>query len=111
MSYKTFTNDFLDVTDLESSIFEYQNYLKNGGRGQTITLQQIKECIDKMDRTKLKELLEELLLIPVDSKELNKVLKIKDYEELAVFIERIKQYSTMRYAKVIDEYFYYNEAG
>jgi len=106
--YDKFVNSFLDITDLESSIFEFQNHLKHIGRGQEISAEQIKNSIEKGDGGQLKVLLEELLLIPIDNTEIAKVLKMQDYSKLEEFIEIIKKYSNTRYAKVIDEYFYYN---
>jgi hypothetical protein len=36
--YRIFIGSFLDNTDLESSIFEFQAYLKYIGRGQNISI-------------------------------------------------------------------------
>ncbi len=97
---------------IDSSIFEFQAYLKHIGRGQDISIDQIKNNIDKRDNKQLKILLEELLLIPVDNTETVKVLiKITDYADLKDFIDKIKAYSNTKYARVIDEYFCYNKAG
>lgn len=106
--HNMFFSRFLDITDLESSMFEFQAYLKFIGRGQEISVEQIKDCVNKQDRVQLKTILEELLLIPIDNTEIIKVLKVQDYSELEDFIEIIKIYSNTRYARVIDEYFYYN---
>lgn len=108
--YRIFIGSFLDNTDLESSIFEFQAYLKYIGRGQDISIDQIKNSIDKRDNKQLKILLEELLLIPIDNIEVVKVLNITDYTDLKDFIDEIKAYSNTRYARVIDEYFCYNKA-
>lgn len=54
--------------------------LKFISRGQDITIGQLQESIKARDKTELKALLEELLLIPVDNKEIMKVLKIKSYD-------------------------------
>ncbi len=109
--YAKFVNSYMDITDLEYSMFEFRNYLKHIGRGQDITIGQLQESIKVRDKTELKALLEELLLIPVDNKEIMKVLKIKSYAELQDFIDKTKVYSNNRYAGVIHEYFYYNKAG
>ncbi|HEY9059681.1 MAG TPA: hypothetical protein VIO64_04135 [Pseudobacteroides sp.] len=106
--HKMFVNNFLEITDLESSAFEFQAYLKYTGRGQDISISQIKDSINKGDSKQLKTLLEELLLIPVDNTEIMKVLKISDYTNLEDFINEIKAYSNSRYVRVIDEYFYYH---
>lgn len=108
--YNEFVKDFMDEADLEYSMFEFRDYLKHTGRGQDITIGQLKSSIDKKNGKQLKALLEESLLIPVDNAEIVKVLKIRGYAELAEFIREIKAYSNSRYVKVIDEYFYYNEA-
>ncbi len=106
-----FVSSFLDITDLECSMFEFQVYLKFSGRGQDISVGQIEDSINKRDTLRLKALLQELLLIPVDNTEIAKVLKIKEHAELEDFIDKIKAYSNTRYARVIDEYFCYDKTG
>lgn len=109
--FDAFVNNFLEVTDLESSMFEFQEYLKHTGRGQDITIQQIKDGIKRRDGKQLKGLLEELLLIPVDNTEITQVLQITEYTDLEDFIGKIKVYSNLKYSRVIGEYFHYNMAG
>lgn len=106
--HNMFFNSFLDITDLESSMYEFKAYLKFAGRGQEIKAGHIKDCIGRQDRIQLKNMLEELLLIPVDDTEAAKVLRIQDYSKLEDLIEKVKMYSNTRYKRVIDEYFNYS---
>ncbi len=105
--YRMFFDNFLEVTDLESSMFEFQAYLKHTGRGQDIKIHQIKDSIEKCNGKHLKSLLEELLLIPVDNTEIAQALKITEYADLENFIDTIKAYSNLKYSRVIAEYFHY----
>ncbi|MCX7923977.1 MAG: hypothetical protein N3B21_18480 [Clostridia bacterium] len=110
--YTTFIDRYLDTSDLEYSLFEFQSYLKSIGRGQNITIEQIKECIDQKNKSRLKDLMEEMLLVPVDRTELKNVLRLKMRFQIEEFIEEVKEYSSRRFARVIEEYFLFlNEAG
>ncbi|MCX7923761.1 MAG: hypothetical protein N3B21_17390 [Clostridia bacterium] len=110
--FDLFVSSYLDVYDLEHSLFEFQSYLKATGRGKEITTMQVKQCIAQKDKSKLKVLLEELFLIPIDSCELERVLKIRWSIQLEDFIKEVGEYSGRKFARVIEEYFsFLDQAG
>jgi len=86
-----FTENFLDTKDLWFSIARFQTYLKSTGRGQGITAEELQDCINRKDYKQLKELIQELLLIPIDKETLD-TLKTKNMRK---FWDKCKEYSNI----------------
>ena len=95
-----FTEDFLDTKDLWFSIASFQTYLRTTGRGQSITAEQLQDCVNKKDYTQLKELVQELLLIPIDNETLD-VIKTKNMRK---FWDECKEYSGLNILEFTGDY-------
>lgn len=102
-NYNIFLSGFLNMYDFEESLFKFQDYLKSNGRGQDISIRQIKECLLKKDSMRLKVLLEEILLKPIDTAEMKKLIQLRWKLDWENFIEHLKDYSNKRLINITDE--------
>ena len=85
-----FTTNFLDKKHLWLSLCRFQVHSKMTGRGKSITLEELQECIDTGNDYLLKLSLQDLLLIPVSSE----ALKVfKQQTNLENFMKKVKEYS------------------
>jgi len=94
-----FTEKFLDTKDLWFSIGSFQTYLKSTGRGRGITAEQLQDSVNRKDYAQLKELVEELLLAPIDRETLE-ILKLRN---LRKFWDKCKQYSDIGILEFTDD--------
>ena len=95
-----FIERFLDTKDLWFSIGSFQTYLKSTGRGQDITAEQLQDCANRKDYTQLKELVQELLLAPIDEATLE-ILKVRG---MTKFWYKCKQYANVGILEFTDDY-------